>query len=454
MGIKISNSRLNLYLSLGLILTLFILIVVGRQVALSITTIEDVNEENIRKLNLSHQIIYLDEKLTHSAHMSALTRKSEWIELYHKQVLTLDNLFADLKRKMSLDKQGLELLAKVEKANALLVEMEERSIGHMAKGENSEAIQLLEGQFYHSQKKLYITFIKELMGVERLRRDEIYQLEKKRLLFYYGGFISFLLLLIIFWLGLLRKHIKKLSSYHYQKILLFHDIRMKKLCALLSDEIHKYVSLSQSSFQVIYNQLKEYRKLGWIDENRVENKDIEIHYEQFNQKSGETKLLLDKMRLIHRDDYKEFEATDVVECIDESRELLMERFDFSSIHIKISRPKERLFFYGHKDLFEQVIQEVLLNGLTSLKNEFSAKIEIKIELRDEKINIEISDTGEAIAKEARALIWQPFFTTRSEKFSLGIGLSLAKKILREMSGSIEYKVEKGSNTFIIQLPRM
>ena len=157
---------------------------------------------------------------------------------------------------------------------------------------------------------------------------------------------------------------------------------------------------------------------------------------------------------IHRDDYKEFEATDVVECIDESRELLMERFDFSSIQIKISRPKERLFFFGHKDLFEQVIQEVLLNGLTSLKNEFSAKIEIKIELRDEKINIEISDTGEAIAKEARALIWQPFFTTRSEKFSLGIGLSLAKKILREMSGSIEYKVEKGSNTFIIQLPRM
>jgi signal transduction histidine kinase len=68
------------------------------------------------------------------------------------------------------------------------------------------------------------------------------------------------------------------------------------------------------------------------------------------------------------------------------------------------------------------------------------------------VAIEISDTGQGIPSDLLEMVFEPFFTTRSETGGTGLGLSLCRMLLSEMGGQIEVDstLHKGS-TFRILL---
>jgi signal transduction histidine kinase len=65
----------------------------------------------------------------------------------------------------------------------------------------------------------------------------------------------------------------------------------------------------------------------------------------------------------------------------------------------------------------------------------------------------VSDTGCGIPDEKISMIFEPFFSTKSEDKGVGLGLSVVYGIIREHKGSIyvESKVDVGS-TFLLRLP--
>jgi signal transduction histidine kinase len=52
-----------------------------------------------------------------------------------------------------------------------------------------------------------------------------------------------------------------------------------------------------------------------------------------------------------------------------------------------------------------------------------------------KVEVTIRDTGVGLSPEARAHLFEPYFTTKSE--GTGLGLAIAKRALEEMGGEIE-----------------
>jgi two-component system NtrC family sensor kinase len=67
--------------------------------------------------------------------------------------------------------------------------------------------------------------------------------------------------------------------------------------------------------------------------------------------------------------------------------------------------------------------------------------------------IKIGDTGSGISPELIDRIFDPFFTTKSEKGGIGLGLSLAKKMITDNNGNIDVTSEQGKGTiFKITLP--
>lgn len=64
-----------------------------------------------------------------------------------------------------------------------------------------------------------------------------------------------------------------------------------------------------------------------------------------------------------------------------------------------------------------------------------------------KVEIEISDTGIGIPKEALDKIFEPFYTTKPG--NAGLGLAIAKKIIEEYKGSIEINSEIGKGTTVV-----
>lgn len=69
---------------------------------------------------------------------------------------------------------------------------------------------------------------------------------------------------------------------------------------------------------------------------------------------------------------------------------------------------------------------------------------IKTELVDDNILIKISDTGSGVPEEVIDKIFEPFFSTKRD--GLGLGLPLAKKVIEEHGGTIEFSSKLGQGT--------
>jgi hypothetical protein len=67
--------------------------------------------------------------------------------------------------------------------------------------------------------------------------------------------------------------------------------------------------------------------------------------------------------------------------------------------------------------------------------------------------IEVRDTGEGIAPEHLARIYDPFYTTKGARKGTGLGLSVTYGIVKEHGGSIEVDSQPGAGTrFRIEFP--
>ena len=67
--------------------------------------------------------------------------------------------------------------------------------------------------------------------------------------------------------------------------------------------------------------------------------------------------------------------------------------------------------------------------------------------------VEITDTGTGIAPEALPRIFDPFFTTKGALAGVGLGLSIAHGIVRDLGGTLRARSDRGKgSTFTLSLP--
>lgn len=101
------------------------------------------------------------------------------------------------------------------------------------------------------------------------------------------------------------------------------------------------------------------------------------------------------------------------------------------------------------DQTRQVLVNMIMNAVQAMPE--GGKLTIGAKRRDKFLEVEISDTGCGIPREAIGKIFDPLFTTRAK--GIGLGLAVCKAIIDRHGGNIEVesKVGKGA-TFTIRLP--
>jgi signal transduction histidine kinase len=103
-----------------------------------------------------------------------------------------------------------------------------------------------------------------------------------------------------------------------------------------------------------------------------------------------------------------------------------------------------LSIYADKDMILQVLINLLANARDALERKKNKKIKLTGFRMGEKIFIQVSDNGPGIDQESIDKVFIPFFTTK--KKGSGIGLSLARQIMRLHKGSIYFNTEEGKGT--------
>jgi len=143
------------------------------------------------------------------------------------------------------------------------------------------------------------------------------------------------------------------------------------------------------------------------------------------------------------------------EVVKRAVELLKPNCEEHAIRVTINWPETLPNVQGDAEQLEQVFLNLLLNAIQVMPEGGAIDIAgswIKGRTEtDGSIEVAVNDTGPGIPKELREKIFDPFFTTKAN--GIGLGLSLAKKVVEQHRGMIEVQDRNGSGTaVVIRLP--
>ncbi|TAJ12542.1 MAG: HAMP domain-containing protein, partial [Planctomycetota bacterium] len=88
---------------------------------------------------------------------------------------------------------------------------------------------------------------------------------------------------------------------------------------------------------------------------------------------------------------------------------------------------------GDRHKLERVLSNLVSNALFAMRD--GGRLAVAIRDDGARAWIELRDTGSGLTAEARAHLFEPYFTTKSE--GTGLGLAIAKRTLEELGGGIE-----------------
>jgi nitrogen fixation/metabolism regulation signal transduction histidine kinase len=203
----------------------------------------------------------------------------------------------------------------------------------------------------------------------------------------------------------------------------------QRLISVLTHEIMNSITPISSLAQTIENLLKE----DLIDRNNLE--DIKTGIETIRRRSGGLIDFVNNYRALTKIPVPDFSIVKIEKLFFQVHKLLENRFVENKIIFNYTVEPESLELTVDPKLIEQVLINLVLNSVEALKDTISPEITMKAVMGEKgQILIQVKDNGPGILENVQEKIFIPFFTTK--KSGSGIGLSLARQIMRQHNGNI------------------
>ena len=109
--------------------------------------------------------------------------------------------------------------------------------------------------------------------------------------------------------------------------------------------------------------------------------------------------------------------------------------------------------YAVKGQLHQVFINLITNACHALPQPGGQLVLVTTIADDDHVHVHVEDNGSGIPNEARAKIFEPFFSTKGEGKGTGLGLSIVRNIVQQHGGTIEVVPRNGGGTvFRVRLP--
>jgi len=143
--------------------------------------------------------------------------------------------------------------------------------------------------------------------------------------------------------------------------------------------------------------------------------------------------IVDSLRRFARLDQAEKDTVDIHEGIENTLTLVHHKIKG---RIEVERDFAELpAIECYPNQLNQVFMNILVNASQAIEDK--GTITIKTSLKQERVVIEISDTGSGIPEDIRSRIFDPGFTTKGAGVGTGLGLAIVHQIIEDHSGSVE-----------------
>jgi C4-dicarboxylate-specific signal transduction histidine kinase len=147
-----------------------------------------------------------------------------------------------------------------------------------------------------------------------------------------------------------------------------------------------------------------------------------------------------------------FSLTDAAEMIDTVAELFSSLARIQGIVFKVSLPAKGIDIECQPNEISQAMLNLLMNARDAVSNAVGAMIVLETNVLGDKLMVRVSNNGQRIPLEQIDKIWQPFYSTKDYKKSLGLGLCVSKAIIERHGGTIVLEKERSDTSFVILMP--
>lgn len=147
----------------------------------------------------------------------------------------------------------------------------------------------------------------------------------------------------------------------------------------------------------------------------------------------------------------ELEHLDLRVQLEDSLRVISGQAAERGIDTSLEQPSQVPKVVADKDSLRSVFTNLLINSLEAIDGS-GGSVGIKLTAEpNERVRVEITDTGRGIAPEDIAKVFEPYYSTKET--GTGLGLAIVKKAIDDHQGSISVSSKLGSGTtFTIILP--
>ena len=173
---------------------------------------------------------------------------------------------------------------------------------------------------------------------------------------------------------------------------------------------------------------------------------------QFQIASDKIEAVVKRVLDFSRPNTPKMVLIDLNKCIEDTVSLSAVALRKDDIQLETSLESNLPKCYGDTHLIEQVLLNLINNAAKAMeKNQTAKKIQIASYCKENRLFIQVSDSGPGIPKEFIHRVFDPFFTTHND--GSGIGLNIAQRIVEDHHGTLKILTSKwGGATLSVELP--
>lgn len=164
--------------------------------------------------------------------------------------------------------------------------------------------------------------------------------------------------------------------------------------------------------------------------------------------------IVDQLRLFGRTSASVPTTFPVQDTVQAAVQLVQHTAREAGIWLEVTLPDHPIRVRGRPERFEQVIVNLLRNGIDATEGKVDGRVTLSMDERDSSVVLTVADNGHGLGDLNIADLSKPFFSTKPSGKGMGLGLAISGQIINEMGGTLhsENNLDQGA-VFVIILPK-
>jgi PAS domain S-box-containing protein len=179
------------------------------------------------------------------------------------------------------------------------------------------------------------------------------------------------------------------------------------------------------------------------DELPSDNESIKLYADIIERNANRIEKLVGEMLNSSKPNQLHLGLTPVVEIIDATIALAIDRIKLNQIQLQVSYQDDLPRILVDKDKIQIALLNIIINAVEAMERG-KGILKINTSLADRILTIAITDSGKGIPASDLGKLFDPFFTGKQS--GMGLGLTSTKNILNSHSALVEVKSEVGTGT--------